>query len=281
MPEWDTWIILKPTCQNIKVLLIINRRDKKKPFFIYLAYIAPHFSLQAKRQDIKKYKNIYKAGYDSIRIDRFRKQIELGLFSNTSEFSKSAYSNWEEISDKDSETRKMAVYAAMMDCMDQNIGRIMNALDAEGIGKNIIVCFLSDNGACSANFNKTPESEIGTRNSNSTYGDWYNVSNTPYRKYKRTEHEGGIITPMIFSWPKCVKNKGSMMRTPARINDFMPTVLEITGVEYPSQNNEVKLDPLDGESFLNLLNGSNDIDVHFDFCANEQGYYGNQSSFYG
>ena len=156
--------------------------------------------------------------------------------------STSAYPNWEEISDKDTEAHKMAVYAAMVDCMDQNIGRIMKTLKTEGIEKNTIVCFLSDNGACSTNFNKTPESKIGTRNSNSTYGNWYNVSNTPFRKYKRMEHEGGIITLMIFSWPNGVKNKGSMVRTPAHINDFMPTVLEIIGVEYPHQYNGVKLD---------------------------------------
>jgi arylsulfatase A-like enzyme len=239
---------------------IKNRRRKDQPFFIYQAYIAPHFPLQAKKKDIEKYANVYKVGYDSIRMARFNKQIELGLFPGTSIMSVSENPNWDKVSDKDTEAHKMAVYAGMVDCMDQNIGRIINALKQEGIEDNTIVCFLSDNGACSVKFNRTPDAEIGTRNSNATYGDWYNVSNTPYRKFKRLEHEGGIITPMVFSWPNGVKNKGSLVHTPAHINDFMPTFLEIAGVDYPSHYNGVEIDSLDGKSFTYLINGNENPD---------------------
>jgi len=240
---------------------IKNRRNKDKPFFIYLAYIAPHFPLQAKKQDKEKYKNIYSHGYEYIREARFKKQIELGLFPATSIMSE-AEKNWENVIDKATESKKMAVYAAMIDCMDQNIGRIVNVLTEEGIEDNTIICFLSDNGASSENFNRTPNEEIGTRNSNASYGDWYNVSNTPYRKYKKVEHEGGIVTPMIFNWPNGVINKGKLIRTPAHINDLMPTILEIAGIDYPSHYNNIELDSLDGESFTHLINSNEYVNTN-------------------
>ncbi len=240
---------------------IKNQRKKDQPFFIYQAYIAPHFPLQAKKGDIEKYRNLYTHGYDSIRAARFKKQIALGIFPDSSQPSAPAYMAWNELENPNNEAHKMTVYAAMVDCMDQNIGRIMETLEKEGIAENTIICFLSDNGACSRKFNETPDAEIGTRHSNAAYGDWYNVSNTPYRKFKREEHEGGIITPMIINWPKGIKNKGQLIRSPAHISDFMPTMLEIVGANYPSHYNGNKLDSLDGKSFAHLLEDSTKTDT--------------------
>ena len=163
----------------------------------------------------------------------------------------------------------MAVYAAMVDCMDQNIGRIMNSLRDEGILDNTIVFFLSDNGACQTAWNKTPEAELGTRNSNAAYGVWYNVSNTPYRMRKSQEHEGGIITPMIVHWPSGIKRKGMRINSNSHINDFMPTCLELAGVEYPEKFNGKILDPLDGQSFLHLFNGQIDDEDRLLFWEHE------------
>lgn len=230
---------------------IIKDRVKGKPFFMYLPYIAPHFPLQAKKEDIEKYKGIYEMGYGPIRDARLQKQKYLGLLPKGVEVFNPTLPDWEKKKNKKEEALKMAVYAAMMDCMDQNIGRLMGTLKAEGLDQNTIVFFLSDNGGASIDFNKTPEAEIGTRNSNASYGEWYNISNTPYRKYKATEHEGGIITPMIAYGLS--NGKGKVVREPAHITDFMPTCLELAGLEYPISKQGVVLNPLDGKSFLSLI----------------------------
>jgi len=235
---------------------IKNDKKKGKPFFIYLAYIAPHFPLQAKKGDIDKYLETYKVGYDMIRKARFEKQKRLGIVSEDIPSSDPVYPEWESIVNKEEEVRKMAVYAAMVDCMDQNIGRLMNVLEAKSLANNTIVLFLSDNGACKAAWNKTPAAKIGSRNCNAAYGIWYNVSNTPYRMHKCLEHEGGIITPLIMYWPEGIKNKGFVTHQPAHINDIMPTCLELAGATYPKKYNGEILDPLDGQSLLPLIDGN-------------------------
>ncbi|QGY47514.1 sulfatase-like hydrolase/transferase [Maribellus comscasis] len=234
---------------------IENERIDKKPFFMYLAYIAPHYPLQAKQQDIEKYKNKYSVGYEAVRNARFKKQQKLGIVSNELELSPAVYPDWESVENKEQEAREMAVYAAMVDCMDQNIGRLLKTLKEQGIEENTIVFFLSDNGAGLTDFNKTPEVKIGSRNSNATYGIWHNVSNTPYRKGKQMEHEGGIITPMIARWPAGIKNKGEIIHEPAHINDFMPTCIELAGAKYPKIFNGNEIGEYDGQSFLPLIYG--------------------------
>ena len=234
---------------------IKEKREKDKPFFMYLAYIAPHFPLQAKKEDIEKYKDTYKVGYDVIRKARFKKQQEMGLFPKNIKMSEPDYPEWDSVKNKDDESLKMAVYAAMVDCMDQNIGRLMQSLEDEGIEDNTIVFFLSDNGAAQTDWNKTPDAKIGTRNSNAAYGIWYNVSNTPYRMHKSQEHEGGIITPLIVHWPAGIKSKGTKISEIAHITDLMPTCLELAGAKYPAKYKGKALDPLDGKSILPLLNG--------------------------
>ena len=227
-------------------------RDKEKPFFMYLPYIAPHFPLQAKPEDIAKYREVYKQGYHEIRKKRFEKQKSLRLIPEESKLPEAKNMDWATVEDKENEALKMAVYAAMMDCMDQNIGRLMASLKQQGILENTIIFFLSDNGGASANFNRTPEAQIGTRYSNAAYGKWYHVSNTPYRMHKATEHEGGIITPMIAYG--LAGKKGEKVTQPAHINDFMATCLELTQTSYPKTFDNKTLDPIDGTSFLPLLN---------------------------
>ena len=248
---------------------IENRRDQDRPFFMYLAYVAPHFPLQAKKEDIDKYRNTYEVGYEAIRQARFAKQKRLGLIPESVEASEAVYPPWDSVQNKDDESLEMAVYAAMVDCMDQNIGRIMRSLKDQGIYDNTIVCFLSDNGACQTAWNKTPDAKLGTRNCNAAYGIWHNVSNTPYRMRKSQEHEGGIITPMIVHWPEGLQRKGMKIRTASHINDFMPTCLEVAGIKYPERFNDSVLDPLDGRSFLNLLQGQNNKDERMMFWEHE------------
>lgn len=235
---------------------IKNDKDPNKPFFMYLAYIAPHFPLQAKDEDIAKYDNVYNAGYESIRDARFEKQKELGIVPDDLPKSPIAH-NWNSVSNKTTEARKMQVYAGMMDRLDQNIGKLVQALKDENIDEDTMIMFLSDNGGASNNFNRTPSVEIGGRNSNASYGKWYNVSNTPYRNAKKQEHEGGIITPLIVNWPNGLNNPQRIIKTPVHLMDIMPTCLQVAGVSYPETYNNVTLDPLDGESFMPMLDGSN------------------------
>jgi arylsulfatase len=250
---------------------IKNRRDDNKPFFMYLAYVAPHFPLQAKKKDIDKYRETYKLGYDVIRKARFEKQKELELISRDLPASDPVYPEWETLEEKEREKEalEMAVYAAMVDCLDQNIGKLMNSLKEEKIEENTIVMFLSDNGACQTAWNKTPEAELGTRNSNAGYGIWYNVSNTPYRMRKSQEHEGGIITPMIMHWPAGLEEKGTFIREHTHITDIMPTCLELANAEYPKTYMGLDLNELDGSTFLPLLLGKEQNDERAFFWEHE------------
>ena len=231
-----------------------NERDSDKPFFIYLAYIAPHFPLQAKEADIAKYEGKYAVGYETIRRARHEKQRRLGIVPDGSSMSEGAY-DWAAVKNKKQEARKMAVYAAQVDCLDQNVGKLMTTLRDEGIADNTLILFLSDNGGCRNKFNKTPNSRIGSPDSNATYGHWYNVSNTPYRQGKGQEHEGGIITPMIVHWPNGIEKPGGLIHEPMHVMDVMPTCLELAGLAYPRDFSGNRIDPLDGEDFRPLMQG--------------------------
>ncbi|EMI20328.1 arylsulfatase [Rhodopirellula maiorica SM1] len=232
-----------------------NKRDKQRPFFFYLAYIAPHFPLQAKESDIEKYRQMYQVGYQSIRDARFEKQRLLGLVSNRESPSPTTCPDWSTVKNPETEALKMAVYAAQVDCLDQNVGRLMQALREEQISENTVVMFLSDNGGCAQRFNKTPQEEIGSRRSNASYGKWFNVSNTPYRMAKTQVHEGGVLTPLIFHWPAGLKRTGHRINAPAHIMDILPTCAELAGVSQPSLEQIQSFSPLEGTSFLSLIDG--------------------------
>ena len=227
----------------------------EKPFFMYLAYIAPHFPLQARPEDIAKYRNKYAGGYAEIQNARFQRQKELGIVADSTVLPSPDFPNWNNVSNKDHQDLKMAIYAAQMDNMDHNIGRLVQKLKDLGIYDNTIIFFLSDNGGASANRNVNP-TQVGTANSFVSYGrNWANVSNTPFRKYKAQEHEGGIATPMIAHWPDGLNLSGQMIREAAHISDFMPTILEITKTSYPDTFNSNEIYPLMGESLVPLFNG--------------------------
>jgi len=235
----------------------INFIDKTKfsgqPFFLYLAYIAPHYPLQAWPKDIARYKDRYNTGYEVIRQNRFRRQQELGIVSPELKLSPPEYKNWSEVNAKE-ESYKMAVYAAMVDRMDQNIGKLISYLESAGELKNTIIFFLSDNGACAENVNRSPYAETGTVQSFVSYGEnWANVSNTPYRKYKSQEHEGGIITPLIVHWPEGIKQNSRKVTDVVHIIDIVPTCLEIAEAEYPAEYKGNTILPAEGISFLPVL----------------------------
>lgn len=233
-------------------------KTEEKPFFLYLAYTAPHDPLMAWPEDIAKYEGKYNNGYESIRQARYKKQMEMGLIDEGYSLSEPTYSSWDELPDsvRKDEIRKMEVYAAMIDRMDQNIGRVLNKLKETGQLENTLIMFVSDNGA-SAEMVRIEDDygEIGTMTLwSSLGGDWANVGNTPFRYYKNFSYEGGINTPFIAWWPGKIE-AGTFTEFPGHFIDFMPTLVEITGAEYPENFNDQQIMPMQGKSLLPVLRG--------------------------
>ncbi len=251
----------------------------KKSFFMYLAYIAPHFPLQAPTGDIDKYRGKYSKGYKFYRQQRFAKQKQLGILSPSTVLSPPDYDDWDSREDQETEDLKMAVYAAQVDRMDQNIGRLISALRKSGVFDNTVTLFLSDNGATDAHLDAFPDAELGSRNSWASYGkSWANVSNTPYRKYKAQTHEGGVITPMIMHWPEGIKAPGRTLHQPIHIIDIVPTILSLTGTQYPKKYAGKEMMPLVGADFMPLVLGSTPTAVRtmfFEHAGNQAARVGN------
>lgn len=213
-----------------------QKESEKSPFFLYLAYTAPHFPLQAPEENVAKYLDVYRDGWDRVREKRYQRMKELGVIDDRFEFFKRPDNipAWEEVEDKDDWVRKMAVYAGMIDRVDQNVGRLIEKLKASGLFENTLIVFISDNGACAENVAgrnlNDPSVPIGARGSYVSYDPpWANVSNTPYRKYKRYLHEGGIISPCILSWPARIKPRDGYHPAAAYVVDLVPTALELAG----------------------------------------------------
>jgi len=231
--------------------------ESEKPFFHYIAFNAPHYPLQAPKEDVEKYIGRYDEGWQTLREERFAKQKRLGLFPENMKLPPlpEHVPAWDSLSDKQRqhESFRMAIFAAMVDRVDQNIGRILDYLAAKGELENTLIILCSDNGACpferSRNLDKAPW-EAG-----SYYlydASWATVGNTPLRHYKQTQHEGGISSPLIISWPGRVANPGSWERSPGHLIDVMATCLDITDSTYPKSGD---IEPLQGKSLLPLING--------------------------
>ncbi len=235
-------------------------KNEEKPFFLYLAFTAPHDPLMAWPEDIAKYKGKYDGGYEEIRLARYQKQKAIGLINECYKLSEATYSNWNELDDsvRIDEIKKMEVYAAMIDRMDQNIGRILAKLKEIGKDENTLILFVSDNGASAEMPNiRDDYGEIGTMTRYSSLGgDWANVANTPFRYYKNYSYEGGINTPFIAYWPDEISPK-TISKFPGHFIDLMPTLVDITNAEYPFEYNEQKITPMQGQSLLPVFRGQN------------------------
>jgi len=240
----------------------IREADPEKPFFTYLAFTAPHWPLHAKPADIAKYRGKYGARWKELREQRFARQKELGLFANDavlSEIHPDAV-DWTTETEDDMDLR-MAVYAAMVDSMDQAIGRVLDALRETGREDNTLVLFLSDNGACAEGVGKGKPDAKPADDPRSFQGvllPWANASATPYRQFKHWTHEGGIATPLVARWPKGMTDikKGGFVRTPAHIIDFMATFVDLAQAEYPKEREDQPIHPMEGRSLRPLLTSS-------------------------
>ena len=237
----------------------VNRfHSKAQPFFLHLCYTAPHYPLHAKPEDIAKYQGKYLVGWDELRRRRFARQIKEGIIESRWQLSAgdSRSYPWES-ADHQFEDRRMAVYAAMIDSMDQNIGRLLSSLEELGIEDNTIVMFLSDNGGCAEEpGGRDPaQRRPGPGNDYVAVGpSWGWAQNAPFRRYKSWTHEGGICTPLIVNWPNHVE-PGRITRQTGHIIDLLPTLLEIAGGEYPQVFNGQTILPVEGKSLLPILFG--------------------------
>ncbi|TWU60348.1 Arylsulfatase [Rubripirellula tenax] len=230
-----------------------------RPFMIHLTYTAPHYPLHAKPQDIAKYQGKFKelGGWFKMREQRWDRLQQMGLADEQWKLSAAdsgAY-DWES-ADQDHEDLRMAVYAAMIDSMDQNIGRLREALEQAKVADNTVIFFLSDNGGCAE--------EPGGRGSDIVPGPkeyyasvgpaWGWAQNAPFKKHKSRTHEGGIGTPCIAWWPGHIK-ADTITRQPAHIIDFMPTFLELADASYPTQYAGQQILPVEGRSLIPILDG--------------------------
>ncbi|MDA2927787.1 arylsulfatase [Acidobacteria bacterium AH-259-G07] len=238
--------------------------DEAKPIFLYLAYTAPHDPLQAWPEDIAKYRGKYMAGYEAIRKARYEQQRQMALIDETFPLSDPTYGDWESLSKEEKERQDtiMAVYAAMVDRIDQNIGKVLDKLQTMGELDNTLVLFASDNG-CSAGGEPNPDrynpgatttGEIGsltrwTKISRS----WANVSNTPFRYFKVDSHKGGTCTPMIAWWPDGIEGKNRISHEVSHFIDFMPTLVEAAHAQYPDEFNGQRIPPMQGRSLLPIF----------------------------
>jgi len=257
------------------------------PFFLYLPYHAAHYPLQARPEDIAKYRGKYRKGWDAVRQERFKRMKELGILPSDCKLSPSEgninqfrghpegfeaerekfplYRPWETLTaeEQDKLDLEMAVFAAMVDRMDQNIGRVIDWLKSHNKFEHTLILFLTDNGSCPYDSNKDFDIPPGGADSyRCLSAAWANVGNTPFRYYKQYGHEGGCNTHFIAHWPKVI-TPNQITDQSAHVVDIFPTFLEITGQTYPKTIDQQPTIPLHGHSLLPIFQGETRIEPPF------------------
>ena len=259
--------------------MIEDATSGEDPFFMYVAYTAPHWPLHALEEDIARYEGKYRNGWDHLRTSRHEQLKGMGILDEKWDISPRDDDSppWDEAADHDWEDIRMAVYSAQIDRLDQGVGKIVSALRRAGADSNTIVMFLSDNGGCAEflaeessqpqphrymgpNPDGTPlilgnirELRPGGAQTFMSYDlPWANASNTPFRRFKRWTHEGGISTPFILSWPDRIREPG-IVHSPTHLIDIMPTCLQAAGASQPTEREGQQTLPLEGESFLSAI----------------------------
>ena len=266
---------------------LINQAAKlHQPFFLYTAFNAPHWPLQAPEPVIAKYRTRYAKGWDQMRADRHARQLSMGLLKPEWQLTPrdARVPAWSRASFKPWEIERMAVYAAQVDCMDQGIGRIVTALERTGQMDNTLILFLADNGGNYEEIGRMapgakrpvymrehtrsgaplipgndPSIMPGPATTFQSYGGpWGNASNTPFRMYKHFAHEGGIATPLVAYWPRGIRGRNGITSQLGHEMDIMATCLEVSGVSYPAHSKAgAAPPPLEGRSLLPVFRGGN------------------------
>ena len=258
-----------------------------KPFFHYVAFIAPHFPLHALPDDIAKYRDRYLQGWEALRAERFTKQKKLGITNTTlSELEREvgppyAFPEaieklgpgevnrplpWAQLTEEQRrfQATKMAIHAAMVDRMDHEIGRIIGQLKTMKAFENTLIMFASDNGASAEimvrNGGHDPQAPAGSERTYLCLGPGFSSAcNTPHRRHKTWVHEGGISTPLIAHWPAGIASKGELRQTPGHMIDFVPTALEVAGVQKPKEWDGEPIPPAPGKSLVNAFSSEQTV----------------------
>lgn len=270
----------------------IREHNADNPFFMYVAYTATHWPMHALPEDIAKYKGRYDGGWDALRAERQKRMIEMGIIKKEWKITPrdKDVPAWSETKDKGWFARRMEVYAAMLDCMDQGIGRIIAELKRTDRFENTLIFFLADNGGCAEEYGSRGEvkpdpskpvvlkpmgkDELqpdmqpkvtrdgrpvrtgygvmpGPADTYIAYGKpWANASNTPFRLYKHWVHEGGISTPLIAHWPARIKAHDELRHQPGHLIDIMATCVDVGDATYPAEYKGRKIIPMEGKSLL-------------------------------
>lgn len=255
---------------------------REEPFFLYMAFTAPHWPLHAREEDIRRYEEAgtYAGGWDATREGRYRRLVEMGLIRDQWEISPrdDEAPDWETVADKTRESLKMAVYAAQVEAMDRAVGQVLDTLRESGAEDNTLLLFLSDNGGCAeelpdggwvldyardttidgrpVEIGNGGRSRPGGEDTYMSYGlPWANVSNTPFRLFKHWIHEGGISTPLVAQWKGGIAARGEIIHEPMHFVDVMPTFLELAGAAYPAEYGGRAVRPMQGESFAGAFRG--------------------------
>jgi arylsulfatase A-like enzyme len=279
------------TDESIRQLREYAARGSEHPFFHYVSYTAPHWPLHAHEEDIAKYQGVFDAGWDEVRQRRRQRMVDLGIIQERWALTERdpRIEPWENTADKKWQARRMEVFAAQIDRMDQGIGRILSTLKMTGQWDNTMIVILSDNGGCTeelrddyigrrvragisilgtpntrdgrvVRFGNVPDNLPGPEDTYVSYGiSWANVSDTPFRLYKRWVHEGGIAAPFIVHWPDGIRAKGELRHQPAQLPDIMSTFLDVAEVAYPGSYDGRDVIPAEGYSlrptFTNQAHG--------------------------
>ena len=254
-----------------------GRRDE--PFFLYLPFTSPHWPLHAPDEAVAKYKGRYDMGWDELRSRRHKRMIEMGLVKEGWPLTARDERRpaWEDAENKEWEARRMEVYAAQVDLMDQAIGRVVRKVEELGIEDNTLILFLADNGGCAEvlrsrssglhipekTFNgravqrgNDPSVMPGPETTYQSYGiPWANASNTPFRLYKHWVHEGGIASPLIAHWPARIKQTNALTHQPAHLIDIMATCADVAAAEYPATYKGHDITPLEGKPLTPIFEG--------------------------
>jgi arylsulfatase A-like enzyme len=256
---------------------------KAEPFFLYTAFTSPHWPMHAFADDIAKYRKRYEVGWDALREERHRRQVEMGIVDKAWQMAPrdASVPAWKDAPNKAWEVERMAVYAAMIDRMDRGIGRMIAALKEKGVFEDTLICFLSDNGGCAEvlgprmnayhvpkqqrdgsemRIGNLPEVMPGPEGTYQSYGvGWANASNTPFRLYKHWVHEGGISTPFVAHWPRGVKKAGEITHQPGHLIDVMATCVDAARGKYPKLYQGRTIQPREGMSLLPALRGKDTL----------------------
>ncbi len=236
-------------------LQFLDGGDQSKPFFLYLAFNAPHFPLMAPAEDIARFRGKYKIGWDKLRERRRARQIELGIVDKAWPLSPRPpeVKAWDALTpaEQDRFDHLMAIYAAVVAHMDTAVGRFVEALRQRGTLDNTLILFLSDNGG---NAETGPEGRYvgqppGSEDSNIYCGQsWATLENTPFRRYKHYNHEGGISAPLIAHWPARISGRGQLCSQPGHLIDLMATCVDLAGATYPKEFKGRAIAPMEGRS---------------------------------